>query len=258
MKKTNSNRCSKLVLVCLLVLSAVVAPAAAVSVEKKDVPQSAKVGSQVTSSITLHDLYKNPQLESWTLEGHTELNDVTWTVRYYDQTGSKVSQKSFDGQNMSADLNAKNGVSEVQVEVTGTVPTISNYSYDPAQQFELMKLTQARNGGSSDVVVTKKVHHYTQASKGAEQNLTAAQSAVGGSGKGKDTFDSAVSAYDHGNFENANSLANRAAKEANSAQQSQKTIHLALYGVGGIVVLLVLVGGFVWYRSQQDSYDKLG
>lgn len=35
-------------------------------------------------------------------------------------------------------------------------------------------------------------------------------------------------------------------------------MQLALYAAGGLLVVGLLVGGVVWYRSQQDSYDKLG
>jgi hypothetical protein len=31
-----------------------------------------------------------------------------------------------------------------------------------------------------------------------------------------------------------------------------------MYGVGGLVVVGAAVGGVLWYRSNQDSYDKLG
>ncbi|SEO26046.1 hypothetical protein SAMN04487948_101393 [Halogranum amylolyticum] len=135
MTKTNSSRCFSLLVACLVLLTTVAAPAAAVSVAESDVPDEAEVGSQVSATVTLDELYKDPQLEAWTLQGETELTDVTWTVTSYDQTGSKLDQQSADGQNASVDVAAADDVSEVRVKVTGTVPEVENYSYDPAQQF---------------------------------------------------------------------------------------------------------------------------
>ena len=32
---------------------------------------------------------------------------------------------------------------------------------------------------------------------------------------------------------------------------------MLLYGGVGLVALVLVVGGVLWYRSQQDDYDKL-
>mgnify|MGYP006271253037 FL=1 len=264
MKKTNSSRCFKLLVACLVLLAAVAAPAAAVSVGDSAVPEEAAVGEQVSATVTLDELYKNPQLESWTLQGETNLTDVTWTVTTYDQTGSKLDQQSADGANMSADVAAADDVSEVKVKVTGTVPEVTNYSYDPAQQFLLMSLTQARDGGSSTEIETWQTHHYTEESASAREALDEAESAVesADSQQAEKTLTNAVSAYNNANgaegFDLATELANEAQSQAESAEQSDQTMQLALYAVGGLLVVGLLVGGFVWYRSQQDSYDKLG
>jgi hypothetical protein len=260
MKKTNSSRCFKLLVACLVLLAAVAAPAAAVSISDSAVPEEAAVGEQVSATTTLDELYKNPQLESWTLQGETNLTDVTWTVTTYDQTGSKLDQQSADGTNMSVDVAADDDVSEVKVKVTGTVPEVTNYSYDPAQQFLLMSLTQARDGGSSTEIETWQTHHYTEESASAREALDAAESAVesADSQQAEKTLTNAVSAYENSNFDLATELANEAQSQAESAEQSDQTMQLALYAVGGLLVVGLVVGGFVWYRSQQDSYDKLG
>ncbi|SFK73965.1 hypothetical protein SAMN04487950_0856 [Halogranum rubrum] len=264
MTRTNLNHSSKLLVACLVLLTAVAAPAAAVSVADSDVPEEAEVGSQVSATVTLDELYKNPQLESWTLQGETNLTDVTWTVTSYDQTGSKLDQQSADGTNMSVDVAAEDDVNEVKVKVTGTVPKVDNYSYDPAQQFLLMSLTQARDGGSSTELETWRAHHYTEESASARETLDSAATAVdsANSQQAEKTFDNAVSAYNNANgpedFELATELGNEAQSQADSAKQSDETMQLALYAVGGLLVVGVLVGGVLWYRSQQDSYDKLG
>jgi hypothetical protein len=260
MTRTNLSRSSSLLVACLVLLAAVAAPAAAVSVADSDVPEEAEVGSQVSATVTLDELYKNPQLEAWTLRGETNLTDVTWTVTTYDQTGSKLDQQSADGQNVSVDVAAADDVSEVQVKITGTVPEVNGYSYDPAHEFSLVSLTQARDGGSSTELKTWQTHHYTEDSASARDALDTAAAAIDGSNsqQAEKTFDNAVSAYENANFDLATELANEAQSQAESAKQSDQTMQLALYAVGGLLVVGLLVGGFVWYRSQQDSYDKLG
>lgn len=264
MTKTSWNRCSKLALACLLVLSLAAAPAAAVSVGNDDVPAESEVDTQVTATVTLDELYQDPQLESWTLAGSTELTDVTWTVVYYDQTGAKVGQDEFDGQNFTgADITAADGTSEVEVTVTGTVPEVESYSYDPAQEFTTMELTQTRDGGSSSEIETWTAHHFTSESDEARNALDDAQAAIQ-SASGANTeeaerqFANAVEAYEGGEFNLAANLANEAQTKAENAQQSSQTKQLAMYGVGGLLVVALLVGGFLYWRSQQDSYDKLG
>lgn len=262
--RTSLNRSSKLLVACLVLLAAVAAPAAAVSLADSDVPSEAEVGTQVSATVTLDELYQNPQLEAWTLQGQTNLTDVTWTVSYYDQTGSQVDQESTDGQNMTADIAAADDVSEVQVRVTGTVPEVTNYSYEPDQTFLFASLTQARDGGSSNAIESWQVHHYTEESQPAREAIDEAAAAVDSSGsdEAERTLNNAISAYNNANgpegFELATELANEAQSQAASAEQSQQTTQLALYAVGGLLVVGLIVGGVFWYRSQQDSYDKLG
>ena len=264
MTKTNLNRCSKTALIVLLVLASVVVPVTAVSVGEESTPDEAEVGTQVTATVTLTELYRNPQLEQWTLAGKTELRDVTWTLTYYDQTGSKVNQQSFDGKNFTgAAVAAKDGTSEVTVKITGTVPEVGEYTYEPRQSFLLMKLEQTRKGGSTNEIDSWVTHHYTTESERAREAIDGAKAAIEGA-SGANTKDAenlltrAIDAYDGGNFDNAQSLAADAEESAANAKQSSATMQLALYAVGGLVVLGLLGGGFLWYRSKQDSYDKLG
>lgn len=261
MTKTSWSRFSKLSLACLVALTALVAPVAAVTVADEDVPSDAQVESKVTATVTLDELYQNPQLESWTLAGSTELTDVTWTVTYYDQTGSKIDQQSFDGQNFSgANVVADDGTSEVEVRVSGTAPTIDAYTYDPEQSFTVMSLQQTREGGSSNDLRTWTTHHYTAESQDARSALDESRAAVqnSGSDEAQGTFDNAVSAYENGNFELATELANQAQSEAEQAEQSSQTRQLLIYAAGGLAAIGVVVGGVFYWRSQQNSYDKLG
>ena len=267
--KTNWSRCSSALLVVLAVIAAVAVaatPAAAVSVGTEDVPEEAAVGSKVDAAVTLEEPYKNPQLEQWTLTGETELTGVTWTVTYYDQTGAKVNQQSFDGQSLDgAKLAASKGVSEVEVRVSGTVPEVEEYTYDPAPTFAVMNLTQAREGGSSNDIGSWSARHYTEKSQAARDAIVAARDAIdsaGGAntGEAEKTLGNAIDAYEGENpdFALATNLANDAEKQASRARQSKQTTQYAMYGVGGLVALGVLAGGVFWWRSQRDSYDRLG
>ncbi len=269
MTKTSWSRCSSALLALLAVvavLAMAVTPAVAVSVGTTDVPEEAKVGAKVDAAVTLEEPYKDPQLEQWTLTGETELTDVTWTVTYYDQTGSKVNQQSFDGQSFGgAKIAASEGVSEVEVHVTGTVPEVEEYTYDPAPTFTVMNLTQARDGGSSNDIGSWSARHYTDESQAAREAIASARNAIdaagsANTGEAEKTLSNAVDAYEGENpdFTLATNLANDAKKQAAKAKQSKQTVQYAMYGVGGLVVLGVLAGGFLWWRSQQDTYDRLG
>jgi len=263
MTKTSWSRFSKLAVVCLLALSVASVPAAGVSVGDSTVTSDAEVGTQITATVTLTELYQDPSLESWTLEGETELTDVTWTVEYYDQTGARVNQQSFDGQSFSgAGIAAEDGTSEVQVRITGTVPEVEEYSYDPAQSFTVLDLTQAREGGSSNDIDSWSATHYTEESREARTAIDDAAAAAEGvdSEEADRLLENAIEAY-NGNgdeFGLAVDLANQAQEEAEQTQQSNRLTRLALYGVGGLVAIGLLVGGFLYWRSQQSGPDKLG
>jgi hypothetical protein len=265
MTKTNLSRSSSL-LIALLLLVSLAAPAAAVSVGDATVPEEGEVGSQVEATVTLTELYRNPTLEQWQLEGQTELRDVTWSLSYVDQTGATVGREEFDGQNFtSSPIAAPDGTAEVRVRVTGTVPPVASYSYDPEQTFLFLSLTQSREGGNANAIESWETHHFTAASDQARNALDDANAAIdeaeaagGNPGEARNTLDQATNAYESENFGLAVELANEAQSQAESAQQSSRTFQLALYAVGGLVVIGVLVGGFLYWRSQQDDYDPLG
>ena len=264
MTRTNWSRFSKLALALVVLLSVAAMPAGAVSVASEDTPSEVQVGSKVTASVTLDELYKNPQLEAWGLQGETELEDVTWTVTYYDQTGAKVDQQSFDGQNFSgANVVADDGTSEVQVSVTGTVPAVENYTYDPAQTFTVMTLNQTREGGSSNDIDSWTAHHYTDESAAAREKLDGANAAIAAAGgantqDAQNQFDNAVEAFEGEEFGLASNLAEDAETKANQAKQSSQTTQMLIYAAGGLVVVALLAGGFLYWKSQQQTYDKLG
>ena len=264
MMMMNSNRCSKLftLLLALVLAVSAVAPAAALSVSASDAPASAEVGEGVETTFTLEQPFS--EYEQWTLNGSTNLTDVTWTVKSYDQAGDKLSQQSYDGQTFDHELNQSNTF-EVEVVIEGTVPEVGNYSYAPAQQTRLAELQQVREGGSSDTIDSWSFRPYTAESdeartaiESAEQAIADADSSGAGVSEARNDLDSAISAFDYGNFENAGELASDAEESANSAQQSSQQTQMLLYGGLGLVALVLVVGVVFWYRSQQDDYDKLG
>jgi hypothetical protein len=264
MTRTSWSRCSRLVVGLLLVLT-LAAPATAVSVGDTTVPAEGQVGEQVTATVTLTELYRNPTLERWQLSGQTALEDVTWVVEYYDQTGARVDQQEFTGQQFSgAEVATADDTAEVVVRVTGTVPPVSEYSYDPRQEFTIVELTRGQQGGASSTIDTWESHHFTGDSDAARTTMDDAQAAIESAEsaganptEAEESFASAVDAYENGNFGLARELANRAQREAGSAESGAEQRRLLLYGGAGVVVLALLVGGVYYWRSQQDSYDKL-
>ena len=263
MTKTSWSRFSKLAVVCLLALSVASVPAAGVSVGDSTVTSDAEVGTQITATVTLTELYQNPSLESWSLAGETELTNVTWTVEYYDQTGARVNQDSYDGQSFGgAQVSAEEGTSEVQVRITGTVPEVTEYSYDPPQSFTVLDLTQAREGGSSNDIDSWSAAHYTEESREARTAIDDAAAAVESvdSQEAERQLQNAIEAYngDGAEFPLATDLANQAQEQAEQTEQSNQLTRFALYGVGGLVVIGLVVGGFLYWRSQQSGPDRLG
>lgn len=264
MTRTNLSHYSK-VAVALLVVASLAAPATAASVGETDVPAEAQVGTQVTATVTLTELYQNPQLESWQLRGETELRNVTWVVEYYDQTGARTGQDEFAGQQLDgADISTDDGVSEVQVRIRGTVPQVESYRYDPPQQFQLLSLTQAQEGGAQNEIDAWQTHHFTNDSQTTREALDAANASIqetraagADASTAAETFSSAVDAFESGNFDNAEQLATRAENEADSARQSSQTRQQLLLVGGGLAVLVLLGGGVYYWRSNQGPDDPL-
>ena len=254
----SSSRSFRLLLV-LVALVLFASAASAVTVSDANSPNDVRVGTKVDASFTVSKLYQNPNNPQWTLQTETELKNVTWTFKLVDQGGNVVSTQSADGQQANQSLSIDDGVSEVQVEVTGAVPAVSNYSYDPAPTFLVAKLTHARDGGTSSTIQTYEATHYTADSRQARQAIESAQSAIdaaGGNAQAEETLQSAISAYQGENFENAVTLAQRAQREAGQAQQTQQRNQLFIYGAIAVVVIAVVVGAAYWYLNR-DTGSRL-
>ena len=257
----SSNLSSKLAALVVLaaLLVAAVAPAAAISTDATNVPSEAQVGDKVTSTFTLTELYSD--YEQWTLSGQTELNKVTWTVTRYDQADNKIGSEAYDGASFNQSIDIGNNVDKVTVEVTGVVPGVEEYSYDPAQSFTIASLSQTRKGGNSEQIDEWTVHHFTsesQRARNAIESAVAANEDAGGVSEAESTIGTAISSYENANFDNAITLAGNAEETANKAKKSSNRTQMLLYAGGGLLAVGLVVGGVFWWRSNQDSYDKLG
>ena len=252
----NSSRSSSLAALLLVLLLAVGA-AGAVTVDQADQPGEAQVGSDVQATFVLSELFQNPSLEQWILSGETELNNVTWTVQVDNQAGSQIEQESYDGQSFEHPVDLADGDNEISVTVTGTVPPIGNYTYDPEETFVFANLQQAREGGTSDVIEAFETHHYTEDSRSARQAIDAGQAAIdeaGGHEEAERTLNSAIDAYESGNFDLAVDLATQAEETADKAQSNQSRNQLILMAVGALVVIGLVVGAVLyWQRHRTHS-----
>lgn len=253
----NSSRCSKAALALALMLVAAVAPVVAVETRPDGLPSEARADATASASFEMTDLYS--EYKQWTLRGRTDLTAVTWTVTEYNAADEQIAQTSYDGQSFNHSVNIDDDATRVVVKVTGTVPAVENFTYQPPERFLFAGFAQVREGGTKDPLSTYRVHHYTEKSKEARNAIQQAEQVVedGGSEQAQNQLQRAINAYNSGNFDLAIDLANDARRTAEKAQQSQQRNQLILYGAVGVLALVGVVGGVAYWRSQQDSYDKL-
>ncbi|MDT3434313.1 hypothetical protein [Haloarcula sp. 1CSR25-25] len=257
----NLIRCSNktAALLCVVALLATAGTASAFSVSADGVPSETAVNEEVSVTYTIDDPFTDAPNE-WALAGSTELRNVSWTVTVL-RAGDQVSQETYGDQSFEQDLDIDDNGDEVRVELVGTAPAISNYTYEPAQNYQVASLSRI-SGNNEDEFRNDTAHHYTEESQAARQAIDDAQAAIdaaGGNEDAEDLVDSAVSSYENGNFQNAQDLAGQAEGQAQQAQQSAQTQRTLLLVGGGLVVLLLLVGGGYYAYTQMggDDYSKL-
>jgi hypothetical protein len=261
---------SKVLVGLLLVVAVAAGPAAALTVSNEDATDEAAVGEQITAEFTLEELYQNPQTDAWTLGARTGLQSATWTISYYDQQGNQINATDYGGNNVSAGgVDPADGVSEVRVQVTGTVPEIDAHSYPEKETFLVAELEQVREGGTLNSIDTWRAQHYTEDSRAAREAIAAAEDAIQEAKQAgatvedeESTLQSAISVYRGDNPQEAQNLAEQAQSNAESAlsdaRQTQSRNQLLLYGGIGVVALLVIGGGAYLYLNSRESHDKLG
>jgi len=243
-------------LAVLVFAFAAVGVVTAVSVSA-DAPAEAQVGEEITVSATISDVYETS--EQWTLNGTTQLQNVTgWEVTKVTPSGDENTTR-FDGSTtFDVPISAEENLDHVNVSITGDVPPIETFSYDPPQSFVGADFTRIE-GNNENAIETITVHHFTTDSSDARALIDEADEAVNetSSDEAQSDLSGAISSFENGNFPNAKNLSQSAIDAAESAKQSQQTTQLVLYGVGALVLLALLGGGIYYWRSQQDDYDKL-
>lgn len=259
------------VLAALALVATLAVPVVAVTVQDEDVPNEAEVDSRVSATYTLTDLYQDPDFERWTLVGSTELRNATWTIQLRDQTGSQIDQIQIEQQDIEVeDISAERNIAEVEVRVTGNVPVIGpgNYTYPEQNDFQVARMDVFVGGGDSGDIGEWTATRHTENSREARQRLDAAREAIQAAedegltvDDARSDFEAAKSAFRAGNFENAINLANQAEEQASSAQEQAESqsqlIQFALIGVGVLVLLAILGGGFYVYRQRQQQDTRI-
>lgn len=243
-----------LVFACLLVVSLFAVPVVAVDSTPEDLPDETEVGSETEATFELSNLYE--EFEAWTLQGETNLTNVTWTVSQYNQAGEQVGQQSYDGQEFTEAVDIDDGTHTIEVRVVGTVPEIEELSYDPPQAYRFAEFSLVRDGGTEGVIETHEVHHYTEESKEAWEAVKAAEETVEAvdDDDAARTLENAISAYEAGDFDNAIDLADQAESAAERSQTIQSAM---LYGGIGLVALVAAVGGVYVYRKRKQDPSRL-
>lgn len=238
----------------LLIGSLFAGSAMAAESSATDLQEESEVGTNFEATFELTDLFS--EFETWTFAAGTELENATWTITQYNQAGSEISRTETDGANATQAVDISDGTSTIEVRVTGTTPEVETFSYDPPDRFVVASFTQEREGGTDRDIGTHESHHYTTKSKEARQVIDRASETVEGSGAddAQSSLDSAVSAYESGNFENAIDLAERAENEASQSQ----LVRNVLIGAGIVIVLAILLGGgYKLYKSRQQDTSRL-
>jgi flagellar basal body-associated protein FliL len=239
-----------------VVLIGAVGTAAALTISASDVPEEAEVGSEVESRFAIDDAFtENAQ---YTLRLETELENVSWRVEKYDQ-GSRVQQYTGGGQTFEQQVTSDPKGDEIRIQIRGDVPGVGSYNYSSPENFTVVAI-RSQTGDNTQTLETYEVHHFTEDSKNAREEIDSAEGAIeaaGGNPDAREDLRSAISFYNSGQFEEAVREADNAESKANKAQQSQQTNQMLLFGGLGVVLLAVVVGGVWYWRNQQDDYDKL-
>jgi Spy/CpxP family protein refolding chaperone len=256
----NWNRCFRSLttaLTLLVVVSLLAVPVAAISASADGVPDRQQVGQERQATFTLTDLYEDSS-EEFTLRGETELEAANWRVRYVQLNGDTTSE-TFSGASFETTVSSADNVERVEIRVTGAAPEVANFTYDPAQRFELATFSKVV-GENVNTVDTWNVVHYTEASAEARDAIDSASTAVEGanSEQAEEQLNRAIRAYGSGEFDLATDLAADAESTAQQSQQSSQTTELVLYGAIGVVALVAVAGAVFYLRGRSGPSDPLG
>ena len=228
----------------------------ATSIEQGGVDQ-VEIGSDIIVQTVVTDLYttNTGPIDVWTLRGESLLESVTWTVTEINAADRPIqgSKKVYAGKVFEQGVSLDDSVVKIIVEVSGTIPEVSDWQYEPAQKVLVMELSQVRLGGTENVIGIIEASPYNPESKVAREAIDKANVVVEGSKdrNAQQTIENAISAYDVGNFKNAKDLAGQAEGNAIALEKSQERKGLILNMVGVGIVVALIGGAIIWYRSTR-------
>ncbi len=230
----------------------------ATSMEQGGVNQ-AEIGSDLIVQTVVTELYttNTGPIDVWTLRGESLLESVTWTVTEINAADRPIqgSKKVYAGKVFEQGVSLDDSVVKIIVEVSGTIPEVSEWQYEPEQKVLVMELAQVRLGGTENIIGSIEVSPYNPESKVAREAIDKASVVVEGTNNvdAQQTIENAISAYNAGNFKNAKDLARQAGESAVAMEESQERKGLILNIVGVVIAVALIGGAIVWYRSTRHK-----
>ncbi|WP_336327372.1 hypothetical protein [Halovenus sp. HT40] len=242
----NWTHSSKVIVLAVLLAVSLGAAGTATAFEFDDsgVNDEMEVGQQQTATVVMEEPFaeRNP---GWTLSVDSEFEDAGVTITA--TTPTETIQQSGEGEaNLTLDNEA---IDQVEIEVTGTVPEIDQYSYENPDQekFTAVRVSDADSG----VIETWNVKRYTPESQEARNRIDEASEYAN---EDDNNFQSAVELYNSGSFEQATTEADSIIESQESSEQTQTMLFV---GVGVVVLLLLVGGGYYVYSQRSQNTNKL-
>ncbi len=219
--------------------------AAAFSFDDSGVSDEMEVGQQQTATVVMEEPFaeRNP---GWTLVVDSEFDGAGITITATTVSGEQI-QTSGQG---SAELTLdREGINEVEIEVSGSVPEVEQYSYENPEQESFVAVRV--NDSASGVIETWNVQRYTEQSREARNKLNEASEIAG---EDSDELSSARTLYNSGEFEQSIS---ESESVINNAESSEQTQTLLFVGAGVVILLLLAGGGYYLYSQRSRNTNKL-
>ena len=256
MNLTRSSRPVALALVLVVALglgTAAVATADIFGETEDGPPAEAEVGAELRFTVVVDAPFDVD--DPWTLQATSALDEATVTLVSLDGAGNQVERTT----NRTLELDSSDGVSSVEIQVTGDVPAIQTYSYeDPAREHvQALRVAEVVDGEASTVENGSfDVHRYTEESREARQAIDDASEAVADadSSDAEDRLEEAIVHYDSENFAEAISAADDARDTAESEGELRE---LLLLGAGVVVIFALVGGGIYLWQARQEDTNKL-
>jgi len=219
----------------------------------------AEIGSDVTVETVVTELYitDTGSIDVWTLRGESLLERVTWTVTEINAADRPIegAKKVYAGKVFEQGVSLDDSIVKIKVEVSGTIPEVSTWQYEPGYKVLVMELSQVRLGGTSEVIGAIEVSPYNLESKAAMESIDKANVVVKevDDEEAKQTIENAISAYNAGNFDNAKDLAVQAEDSALATEDDRERKGLIMRIVGFVIAVTLIGGTIVWYQSTRHK-----